>query len=322
MKVSICIPVYNSSKYLKTSLQSIFNIKIGDFDVEYIASNNFSSDNSLDILNEFKILGLKIFDQKENINSSGNFNFLIEKSSGDYIFIMHSDDIYHPDILIEYMKEVGSNNYQFIFCNGNIINNTGEIIGTLITNSRKNLLITKEFFLDQIIFKGRNLIVAPSVMIKKELIIKAGMWSHHYGPMHDVDLWLNIFDIQNGYLINKNLIKYRKHSEQESTYHYNHNINNDNFSPIFIFFSRAIETNRINKYYEKKIKHDELLRIVKSYIINTSKYPFNKLNQSLIKIDKLNSIKYSLIKRILSMRFSYVLLNIAVRSFKFLIIKK
>mgnify|MGYP003308983366 CR=1 FL=1 len=59
-KVSIIIPIYNSEKYLKRCLDSIVNQTFKDYEV--IAVNDGSTDNSLNILNEYKNkLNIKIF---------------------------------------------------------------------------------------------------------------------------------------------------------------------------------------------------------------------------------------------------------------------
>ena len=51
VKVSIVVPVYNASKYLKTCLDSLVNQTIDD--MEIIAIDDASFDNSLDILKDY-----------------------------------------------------------------------------------------------------------------------------------------------------------------------------------------------------------------------------------------------------------------------------
>ena len=51
VKVSIVVPVYNASKYLKTCLDSLVNQTIDD--MEIIAIDDASLDNSLDILKDY-----------------------------------------------------------------------------------------------------------------------------------------------------------------------------------------------------------------------------------------------------------------------------
>ena len=50
-KISVIIPVYNVEKYLRECLDSVVNQTLKD--IEIICVNDGSTDNSLDILNEF-----------------------------------------------------------------------------------------------------------------------------------------------------------------------------------------------------------------------------------------------------------------------------
>ena len=50
MKVSVIIPVYNTSKYLEECLLSILNNKFKD--MEILCVNDASEDNSIEIFNE------------------------------------------------------------------------------------------------------------------------------------------------------------------------------------------------------------------------------------------------------------------------------
>lgn len=96
-KISIGIPTYNSSKYLKECIKSIVNLKNVD---EIIISDDGSSASEVDkieeIINEYKKNSLKIFRYIKNKENSGAFvnkYNLIKESSNDFIYILDSDNI-------------------------------------------------------------------------------------------------------------------------------------------------------------------------------------------------------------------------------------
>ena len=66
VKVSVIIPVYNASNYLKESLNSILNQTLDD--IEVICVDDDSQDNSYDILVDFasKNSNILVLDQKHN----------------------------------------------------------------------------------------------------------------------------------------------------------------------------------------------------------------------------------------------------------------
>ena len=65
-KVSIIVPVYNSGKYLKTCLESLVNQTLKD--IEIIAIDDCSTDNSLLILEEYakKDSRIKVYHNEKN----------------------------------------------------------------------------------------------------------------------------------------------------------------------------------------------------------------------------------------------------------------
>lgn len=66
-KVSVIIPVYNTEKYLRECLDSVINQTLKD--IEIICVNDGSTDNSINILNEYKQNDSRI--KVLNIKNSG-----------------------------------------------------------------------------------------------------------------------------------------------------------------------------------------------------------------------------------------------------------
>ena len=89
-KVSIIVPVYNSSKYLNECINSIINQTYKN--LEIIIVNDNSTDNSLDIINSFNDKRIKVINLKENSGVSIARNKGVEKSTGDLICFLDSDD--------------------------------------------------------------------------------------------------------------------------------------------------------------------------------------------------------------------------------------
>ena len=91
IKVSIIIPVYNTSKYLKQCLDSVVNQTL--YDIEIICVDDGSTDNSLEILKEYKKNDkrIKILNQKHKKQGAAR-NLGIVSASGEYIGFVDSDD--------------------------------------------------------------------------------------------------------------------------------------------------------------------------------------------------------------------------------------
>ena len=90
-KISIIIPVYNTSKYLKKCLDSVINQTYKNYNV--IIVNDGSTDNSLDIIKEYmkKSSSIILINQK-NMGLSIARNNAVKKVESDYFLFLDSDD--------------------------------------------------------------------------------------------------------------------------------------------------------------------------------------------------------------------------------------
>lgn len=92
IKLSIIVPVYNTSKYLEKCLDSLTNQSLKD--IEIIVINDGSKDNSKDIINKY--LGKIVFIDKKNEGIGKTRNLGIKKAKGKYVMFIDSDDYITP----------------------------------------------------------------------------------------------------------------------------------------------------------------------------------------------------------------------------------
>lgn len=91
MKISVCIATYNGHRHIAEQIGSI--LKILPDDSEIIISDDLSTDNTINIINEFKDDRIKIF-QNTSKGVNRNFNNCLEHSKGDIIFLCDQDDVW------------------------------------------------------------------------------------------------------------------------------------------------------------------------------------------------------------------------------------
>lgn len=90
--ISFCIPTYNRSSYLEGTLQSIID-DCRDISYEIVVSDNASSDNTSEIVGNFKRYhNVKYIKNPTNIGSPKNLFQAIESASGHYVWLMGDDD--------------------------------------------------------------------------------------------------------------------------------------------------------------------------------------------------------------------------------------
>jgi len=115
VKVSVIMPIYNVASYLEEAFDSILNQSLKE--VEIIAVNDGSTDNSEEIIKKYQQKDKRIisFSQK-NQGQSVARNLALQHATGEYIYMMDSDDVLTgPDVLQTCYEYAEKNHADFIF---------------------------------------------------------------------------------------------------------------------------------------------------------------------------------------------------------------
>ncbi len=112
-KVSVIIPVHNTEQYLKECLDSVVNQTYKN--LEIILINDASTDNSIDIINKYKDKRIKVINMKHNSGVAIARNTGVDKSTGDYICYLDSDDYWELNKIEKQVDFIKKNNYEFIY---------------------------------------------------------------------------------------------------------------------------------------------------------------------------------------------------------------
>ena len=100
MLLSIIVPVYNVEEYLGRCIESLVDQNLDYTDYEIILINDGSTDSSLTVANKYKdsYKNIQIFTQ-ENLGLSEARNVGINKSEGEFILFVDSDDYIEINVL-------------------------------------------------------------------------------------------------------------------------------------------------------------------------------------------------------------------------------
>lgn len=180
-EITVLMSVYNDKKYLSESVESILNQTFENF--EFLIIDDASTDGSKDLLEEYakEDSRIKLICNKNNKGLSYNLAEGTSLAKAPWIARMDADDISVKDrlaIQIQYVKEhpsidiVGSYVID-IDDEGNEL----ELRKVPTTHEKiANLIWTCPF-------------IHPTVLFKKESIIKAGSYDRNLRRRQDYDLW-------------------------------------------------------------------------------------------------------------------------------------
>ena len=187
--VSVIMTAYNCGKYIKESLDSIFNQTFRDFEV--IFYNDASTDHTWTIAVEIfkssysKFMGATVMRSgKENMGCGEGRNIAIKLARGKYLAIQDADDISFPDRLEKEVKFLEENDD--IFCVGAWADKVENGKSVDIMNYPH---ASHEEIYNEIMVKKNNPIIDPSCMYRKEDFNKLGGYDGRWRLVPDFNLW-------------------------------------------------------------------------------------------------------------------------------------
>lgn len=111
--VSFIVTSYNYENYIVETIKSIQNQTLAPFEI--IVVDDFSEDNSLNILR--KIKGIKLIEHKSNLGQLAAIISGLKFAKGDYICIVDSDDVLKPEFSERLVKYFKNKEIKLVNCN-------------------------------------------------------------------------------------------------------------------------------------------------------------------------------------------------------------
>ena len=210
ISVSVIIPTFNRLKLIRRAIESVMNQNVPANEI--IVIDDGSTDGTGDlIMNNYP--AIKYFRQ-ENKGISAARNMGIQKSNGNWIAFLDSDDEWLPDKL-EKQKYAINIDQEFQICHTNEI---------WIRNGRRvNQKNKHQKFGGEIFDKCLPLcVISPSsVIVNKEVFENYGLFDENLPACEDYDMWLRLCAFLPVLYLEEPLIKkYGGHADQLSQKHW------------------------------------------------------------------------------------------------------
>ncbi len=203
--ISVVIPVYNRPDQILRSVNSVLDQRYDNF--ECIVVDDGSTDETPSVLRSFGEKIKVITTKNRGVSAARNIG--AEKSSGDFISFLDSDDEWKRLKLKKQMEHLLANSWQ--------ITQTDEIWmrnGRFLNKKKKHTKPEGDIFQKSL----ELCCVTPSaVLMEKALFQKYGGFDESLPACEDFDLWIRMSINEKFGLLNEKLvIKYGGHSDQLS----------------------------------------------------------------------------------------------------------
>lgn len=182
-KVSVIIPTYNRADMVGDAIQSVLNQTYGDW--ELIVVDDGSQDNTHDVVAAFCDPRLR-YTYQENTKLPGARNTGIRAATGRYVAFLDSDDFFLPDKLWLQVAALERSPDTGLVASG----------WTEIDAQHKPLRTLYPWRLDRGLVLADWLyscpFIVPSVLVRRNWLVKVGLFDPQQHYVEDWDLWLRL----------------------------------------------------------------------------------------------------------------------------------
>lgn len=244
---SIVLPTYNHANLIGEAINSVINQTYNNW--ELIIVDNNSTDNTSAVISEYNDDRIKSFKIQNKGVIASSRNMGINKSKGNWIAFIDSDDIWYTNKLDLVVNKINSNTKYHVFCHDELMVN--------INNGKTNKLIYGPFcdnFYSNMLIYGNKLSTSSTIVSRKYIISNNLLFRENTNliTVEDYDFWLLLAKSNaQFYFIKKILGEYRIHGSNMSMV-------NVNFYKNLVFLIKDHVFNLQN--FEKK--HNKLFAII------------------------------------------------------------
>lgn len=292
MKFSIIMPTYNDCESIIYTLDSLFEQTYDNF--ELIIIDDGSTDDTKNVIKKYKkkkdSLNKIQYVYEENSDQLNAIKNACNYITGDYIFILHSDDMLNNEFVLENVNKffLTNKDVDAIISNLNLINENGEDIGV---QKVKKYKYKASIIPLQLLLLGRNMYVDVT-FIKKEVFLDK-MFNNYLnwnGPFWLDCIEYSILNVKN---VDFPFIKYRV---------FQGNYINNEIGLLNVFNGELrVVCNIMKDYYIPLFKLQYYLyRLFEKFKLNYCIFYLNKESKN--KMDILNFVYQ---KRLISKKYPY-----------------
>ena len=254
-KVTILIPVYNGSNYLKEAIDSALAQTYKNIEV-IVVNDGSNDDGKTKAIAESYGTKIKYY-EKENGGVSTALNLGIEKMTGDYLCWLSHDDKYYPNKVERQIKELEKyDDKTILYSNFALIDENGEKFNEVYYDHE---MLTKKP--DYAVLRGA--IGGITLLIPKQALKDCGNFKEELRCTQDYDMWFRMLD------------KYTfRHMEEVLTMTRIHRNQDTNTSPRVLTEGNKLWINITENYKEeKKIEYEGstylFYKEMENYLLNT-----------------------------------------------------
>lgn len=206
--VSVIIPTYNHAQFLRAAIQSVVDQTFPDW--EAVIVNNYSEDETVEIVESFNDLRIRLVNFRNHGVIAASRNHGISLATGKMIAFLDSDDVWYPEKLQRCMDALGEQADVVCHAEAWVRENAPPRVVKYGPQSRTRYL--------SLLYDG-NCLSTSAIVVRKSALDRVGGFSEdpQMVTAEDYELWLRLAKEGCSFvLIEEVLGEYRLHGGNQS----------------------------------------------------------------------------------------------------------
>lgn len=230
MMISIVIPLYNKVKSVENTINSVLSQSVQDFEI--VVVDDGSTDGSAEVVAQIKDDRIRLI-RKENGGVCSARNRGIKEAKYDYIALLDADDGWNKEYLAEQRRLVSDFPEAAMWGINFAELYDGKLIRELPTGLPQGFRGVVDGYFDKTLKNGRisDLFCSSSVVIRKSVFDKTGLFDERIKFAEDNDMWFRIVADYAVVFYDKYLAYYNYDADNRAM---NHKIKLKYFLPYYI----------------------------------------------------------------------------------------
>jgi glycosyltransferase involved in cell wall biosynthesis len=215
-KLTVCIPAYNSARYIAAAVESVLMQSFTDF--ELLVIDDRSTDGTREIVFGYAGRDPRVIcrENDENLGMVENWNQCLRLARGEYVRFLFGDDLLASGDALARMVEVldRDRDVSLVASARNTIDADSRVIGELARFQEGATEGTE--IINRCLVEQKNLIGEPSVVMFRREQARRG-FDLRYRQLVDLEMWFHLLEKGSFAYIGEPLTSFRVHKEQQTT---------------------------------------------------------------------------------------------------------
>lgn len=206
--VSVVIPAFNAGKFIEQAVDSVLAQTYSNYEI--IIVDDGSSDDTVERLRSYGDKVTVISQPNRGVSSARNAGIM--RARGEWIAFLDADDYWEPEKLEKQVNFIKQNPDMILVHTGKRLFDEK---GTVEYDEASYHQLRQSADFRSLLV--RNCINTSSVMVRKDIVVEAGMFDSTIRHFEDQDLWLRLAKKGRFGYIPEDLFHYRIHGTQATS---------------------------------------------------------------------------------------------------------